>query len=462
VKEFDTVIIGGGAAALAALEGAIRRRSKVCLVSDSPLGGDCTFTGCVPSKTLIEQIRAGQSFEDALRHAAEVIATISALESATVQRSKGATIIEGKASLTSATSLQVDGTAISASRIILASGSEPAIPPIEGLATSGYLTNETFFAPRARPSSLLVIGGGAIGCELGSIAALAGIPTVIVEAADRLLVNEDPLASRLVKESMERRGVRIHLSRGIERIDFDPQAHTHVARLSDGSTIAAEEILVATGRRPSTEGLDLARAGIELTDRGAVRVSPQLQTSAKTVFAAGDVTGLMLLTHAADEMGRIAERNASSSRRHWRRFHAERIPSVIFTDPEVASIGLSERNAAALGARVAYLPFRELDRAMIAGRPEGYIKLIAGPNRGIGNIGGGRLLGASIVGAHAGEMIHELALAITSSMLVGRLAQTVHAYPTWSVAIRMAAAQFFYEYQGRSARPASENARDDT
>ncbi|MGC8481909.1 MAG: FAD-dependent oxidoreductase, partial [Acidimicrobiales bacterium] len=286
--------------------------------------------------------------------------------------------------------------------------------------------------------------------------------TIVVEAAGRLLANEDPMASALVKQSMERLGVEIHLGTGVERIDPNPHGGAHLVRLSNGDSVSADEILVATGRRPSTRELDLARAGIKVTERGAVQVSSQLQTSAKTVFAAGDVTGLMLLTHAADEMGRIAERNAMSSRRHWRRFHPERIPSVIFTEPEVASIGLSEHKAASLGARVAYLPLSELDRAMIADKPEGYIKLIAGPNRGIGNLGGGRLLGASVVGTHAGEMIHELALAITSAMLVGRLAQTVHAYPTWSVAIRMAAAQFFYEYQGRSARPASENARDDT
>ncbi|MGC8481559.1 MAG: FAD-dependent oxidoreductase, partial [Acidimicrobiales bacterium] len=182
MREFDTVIIGGGAAALAALEGALRRRSNVCLISDSPLGGDCTFTGCVPSKTLIEGVRAGKSFEDSLRRAAEVIDRISSLESADVQRAKGASIIEGRASFTSPTSLTVDGTQISASRIILATGSEPAIPPIEGLTASGYLTNETFFTPRRAPASLLVIGGGAIGCELGTVTASAGIRTIVVEA----------------------------------------------------------------------------------------------------------------------------------------------------------------------------------------------------------------------------------------------------------------------------------------
>jgi pyruvate/2-oxoglutarate dehydrogenase complex dihydrolipoamide dehydrogenase (E3) component len=226
--------------------------------------------------------------------------------------------------------------------------------------------------------------------------------------------------------------------------------------LASGEETAADRLLVATGRQPVAAHLGLENAGVRLDKRGYIATDRYLATTAPGVYAAGDVTGRMPFTHAAHAMGRLAARNAL--RRRWSppgAFATAAIPWVVFTGPEVAQVGLTEAQAAAAhaGARVAYLPVTEADRAVTAGRTEGFVKIIAGRRRVLGNMGGGLVLGATIVAARAGEMIHEPALAMRTGMFTGRLAQTVHAYPTWSLAIQQAAAQFFGRYGGRTARP---------
>jgi len=199
------------------------------------------------------------------------------------------------------------------------------------------------------------------------------------------------------------------------------------------------------------QGLDAAGVA---TQRGFIATDDHLATSNSGVWAVGDVTGKLRLTHAADEMGRVAATNALSPRWQHRRFDPSAIPWVTFTTPEVARVGVTEAGAAAHGARVAFLPMTEVDRAIVSGQTAGFVKLIAGPRPLIRGLGGGRILGATIVAARAGELIHEPALAMRTGMFTGRLAQTVHAYPTWSVAVQQAAAQFFIEIGGRQARPA--------
>lgn len=215
-----------------------------------------------------------------------------------------------------------------------------------------------------------------------------------------------------------------------------------------GEPVEAERLLVAVGRVPVTDGL----AGLGLDGRGHIEVDRHLATSLPGVYAAGDVTGLMPFTHAAYAMGRIAAANALGRKET---FTTAGIPRVVFTDPEVAQVGLTEHEADGT-ARVAYLPMSEVDRAITADATDGFVKLIAGPRRLLGYRGGGRVLGATIVAARAGEMIHEPALAIRTGMFTGRLAQTVHAYPTWSIAVQQAAAQFFGTYGHRTARPATD------
>jgi pyruvate/2-oxoglutarate dehydrogenase complex dihydrolipoamide dehydrogenase (E3) component len=449
---FDLVVIGGGAAGLAAARTGARLGRRTALVQDGRLGGDCTFTGCVPSKTLIEAASQGLSFGEAAARLHAVVEQVAATEDAGVLAKEGVLVVEGRATFAGPRQLSVGGRALRAARVVVATGSSPASPPVPGLAEVSYLTNESVFGLTALPRSLAILGGGAIGCELAQAFARFGSEVYLVEAEGRLLPREEPEASEVVGHALSADGVKILAGAKVAWVA--QSAAGAQLELASGAGVLAEQLLVATGRRPVTGGLEPSAAGVELDERGFVLTDGSLLTTAAGVYAAGDVTGRALLTHAADEMGRLAVRNAFS-RLYRRHFATSAIPQVTFTDPEVARVGLTEAEAAdRKGARVAFLPMSALDRALAAQRTEGFVKLIAGPRAVLGQSGGGALLGASIVAPRAGEMVHEVALAMRARMFTGRLAQTVHAYPTWSTALRQAAAQFFFEVDGRRAQPA--------
>ena len=296
-----------------------------------------------------------------------------------------------------------------------------------------------------------MIGGGPIGCELAQAFARLGTSVTLIEVLPRLLERHEPEASALVAGALRRDGVRVLVATSVRSVTGAVGAAT--LSLSDGAGIVVEQVLVATGRLPRTSGLGLMAAGVRTDGWGFVMTDGHMRTTTPGIFAAGDVTGRPASTHAADEMGRVAAANALS-RVPVRRFRDFAIPEVTYTDPEVARVGMTEGAAAAVpGARVAHLPLAEVDRAVVADRTDGYVTLIAGPRRGSQNLAGGRLLGATIVAPRAGEMIALPALAMASGMFPARLALTVQAYPTWSLAIRQAAAQFFEETGGRRARP---------
>lgn len=450
--QFDLAVIGGGAAGLAAARTGRRRNATVALVSSGPLGGDCTFYGCVPSKTLIESARQGLDFPDATDRVHATVRRIAATENAEVLRREGIEVIEAPARLAGPGQLDIAGSGLQYRRLVIASGSVPATPPIEGIGKVAALTNETVFDLTTRPASLLIIGGGPVGVELGQAFARLGTAVTIAEAADRLIPGEEPEASTVIAAALTADGVDLRTGRRVTSVAGAPGTVT--ARLDDGTAVTAERVLVAVGRRPQTDDLDLDRSGVRLGERGHIITDRHLQTTARGVYAAGDVTGRSLFTHAADEMGRIAANNALT-RIPWRRFRQHAIPAVTYTSPEVARVGFTEDQAAAIpGARVAELPLDQLDRAITAGRTDGYIKLIAAPRAPTGNLAGGRLVGATIVAERAGEMIAVPTLAMRTGMLPARLALTVQAYPTWTLGVRQAAAQLFIETDGRRARPA--------
>lgn len=448
----DLLVIGGGAGGMAAARTAARLKKSVALVQDGEVGGDCTFTGCVPSKTLIESAAQGVGFEQAMSRVREAVARIAATETADVLRGEGIDVVEGRARLTGPGSAVVDGRTLEADKVVLATGAGPVVPGIPGLRDGPHLTNETVWDLTRRPESVVVMGGGAIGCELAQALARFGVRVTVVEGLDRLLTKEEPDAGKVVGDVFSREGIEVRLGTKVTEVGHPRPGCVRVS-LDDGTTIDAEQLLVTVGRKPVTDGLDVEAAGVRLDDRGFIPVDDQLATNVSGVYAVGDVTGRLQFTHAADEMGRTAALNAL--RRGLRmRFHSESTPWVTFTSPEVARVGMTEHEAAAHGGRVAHLPMTAVDRAVAAGATDGFITLIAGPRTLTRNLGGGRLLGATIVGERAGEMIHEVSLAMRSRAFAGRLAQAVHAYPTWSTGIRTAAAQFFFELDGRTARPA--------
>lgn len=537
--DHDLIVVGGGAAGLAAVRTGLWAGADVALVADGPIGGDCTFTGCVPSKTLIAAAAIGLGFGEVMDRVRAVVERIAATESAEVWRQRGVTVLEGRARLMTHDTVAVDDRRVTAPRIVIATGSRPAIPPVEGLAAlcgstgpdsgspangpdladsgsptdrigladsvdlavgpeladsggppgvgglagGAVLTTDTLFELESRPVSLGIVGGGPTGCELAQALARLGVEVRLFEAADRLLPTEEAEVSSIVAAALAADGVQVQTSAPVTGVGVGGSASATGAGLEvqtsgpitgvedsasepvtgaapDGSgvtvrvesqSVAVERLLLAAGRAPAADDLGLAELGVKLNRRGWVVTDARLATSIKGVYAAGDVTGRTALTHAADEMGRLAAANALG-RGPRGRFREDWIPQVIFTDPEVARVGAVEADAPSR-SRVAYLPLAEVDRAVVADRTDGYVKIIAGPRPVVRRLGGGRVIGATVVAPRAGEMIAEVALAMRTGAFAGRLAQTAHAYPTWSHGIQKAAAQFFGEIEGRRARP---------
>ena len=450
----DLLIVGGGAGGISAAQAGARRGASVLLVQDGPIGGDCTFTGCVPSKALLAAAAAGADFPEAMARVHRAIEVIAGNEDDAAMAAQGITVRHGLATFTAPGAIEVDGTTIRARRTIVATGAAPVVPPIDGLDAIDILTNETLFELSVRPRSLAVLGGGPIGVEMAQAFARLGTAVTVIEAEDRVLPREDTEASAIVTRALVADGADVRAGARLERAErLADGARLH---LSTGDAVDVERVLVAIGRRPVSRGFGLEEIGVELDERGWVQTDDSMRTSLRGTWAVGDVTGRLQFTHAAARMGLIAGDNALAARGRWwpKKFDTAAVPWVTFTDPEVAHVGMTEAEAADHGGRVATVPFTALDRAIASGRTDGYLSLIAGPRRGLGNAGGGKILGATAVGPSAGELVHEVALAIQTGMFAGRLAQTVHAYPTWSVAVQMAAAQLFFDVDGRGHRPA--------
>jgi pyruvate/2-oxoglutarate dehydrogenase complex dihydrolipoamide dehydrogenase (E3) component len=391
-----------------------------------------------------------------------MIAEISGSEDETVLRAEGATVLRGHLLFTSDHVAEISSNTVRFHKAIIATGSSPILPPIPGLLEVEPLTNETIFDLRDPLESLAIIGGGPIGCELAQAISTLGIRVMLIESTDRLLSREEPEVSDVILSVLSRAGVTVLLNAEVKEVRREHNGDV-VTTLSHSSasdapmSLSTTRVLVATGRSPRTAGLGLELAGVHLNTQGFISTNDFLRTNRPNIFAAGDVTGRMMFTHAGDEMGRIAAHNAFSSDLRFKRYRSRATPWATYTSPEVARVGLSEDQAAQRGGRVAFLPLDAIDRSLLSGETQGFIKIITGPLGPLGYLGGGQVIGATIVAPHAGEMIHELALAVQTKMFVGRLAQTVHAYPTVSLGIRSAAAQFFYTEGGRRSRPARPN-----
>ena len=459
MADYDLVVIGGGAGGLVAAREATRRHAKTVIVQDGPVGGDCTFTGCVPSKALLAAAASGASFDEAMTRVRRAVSTIAATEDATAFASDGIDVIAGYARFLNPTTIEVDGRKVHSRRFIVATGARAIVPPIPGLRELPPLTNENLFDLDRLPASLAVLGGGPIGCEMAQAFARLGSTVTILEAADRLLPREEPEASRVVADALRRDGVTVRVGAEVTRVERAPdggvQLHTDA-----GEPVGASELLAAIGRAPSGWGFGLEELGVTVDQRGAVVVDDTMSTNVARIWAVGDVTGRIQFTHAAGRMGWIAATNALSKLARVRKFRFDTrvMPWATFTSPEVAHVGLTVAEAAEQhpDARVAHLPMSHVDRAVAVGATDGFVTLIAAPRRGTRHLAGGRLVGATVVCPTAGELIHEAAVAMQTNMFVGRLAQTTHAYPTWSMAIQQAALQFFGESAGLRARPIDE------
>ena len=469
MTDYDLVVLGAGASGLGAAREARRKGRSVALVEADRPGGDCTHYGCVPSKALLETARRVQAarsgaaygfatdvevdFARVMDRVHAVVAEVEQDESPALLRSQGIDLVPGWATITSPTTLEVDGTVLRSRRFVVATGSHAAVPPIDGLRDVPYLDNRSVFSLRELPGHLLVLGGGPIGIELAQAFRRLGAQVTVVEGLPTLLSREEPEAQAALTTVLGREGVVLRTGVTVTRVSAGPTLH-----LDDGTSVSGTHLLVAVGRTPSTAGFGLDLTGAQVDPAGRVVTDPRLQ-AAGTVWAAGDCTSPLQFTHVGFEQGRAAAKNAfgSASRPGSRTTWDDRVvPWVTFTEPEVAHVGLTERQAYERhGAAVQVSVVRDThsDRGRAAGETDGFVKLLALPAR-VGGAPLSKVVGMTVVGPMAGEQIAEGALAMRAGMFAFRLAQVVKAYPTWGIATRVAAARLFREQDGESARPA--------
>ena len=447
----DVCIVGAGPAGLVAAAGAAQLGLKVVLIERGLMGGDCLNYGCVPSKALIAAAKAAQAqrsgaafgiapveprvdFGKVMDHVTQVIAALAPNDSVERFERLGVRVLKEEARFVGCTELSAGPHRIKSRRIVLATGSRPTVPPVPGLADVPYLTNETVFANRILPNHLIVIGGGPIGLELAQAYRRLGARVTVLEAAD-FLAKDDPELSTIVVARLRAEGVDLRAPVRIARVERAASGMT--VTLDGGEHLDGSHLLVAAGRAPVVEGLDLETAGVAYTRRG-ITVDASLRTSNRNVWAIGDCNGLYAFTHMAGYEASLFIRGALF--RAPAKLDASLVPWVTFTDPELAQVGMSEREAREKhGAAIKVLRWKlaENDRAQTERETEGMVKAITDRR--------GRILGATIVAPQAGELIQPWCLAIAKRLKITALASFVPPYPTLGEASKRAAGSYFTE-----------------
>jgi len=457
--DYDLGILGGGSAGLTAAAGAAQFGAKTILVEKAKkLGGDCLHFGCVPSKTLIRTAgvwslarRAKEfglpeialppvSLAAVMARVRSVVDTIQEHDSPERFCRLGAAVRFGESRFVDDHTVSVDGDRLTARAWIVATGSSPSLPPVEGIEDVPYWTNETVFSQTALPGRLLILGGGPVGVEMAQAFRRLGSDVTIVEYADQLLGPEDPDIAGIVHGRLEAEGARILT--GTKALSVAPNGSSVRLRVGPSTgegeprTIEGDVLLVAAGRKPNVEGLELSAAGVAFSPRG-VPADRRMRTNVSHIYSCGDVNGVFPFTHVAGYEAGIALSNAVL--RLPRRADYTKVPWCTYTDPEVASIGLNEKRATAAGVeyRILEAAFRDVDRALAEGETEGKIKVLISPS--------GALLGCQIAGHHAGELIHEWVAAINGGVKLSTLAGAIHAYPTLAEISKKAAGSYYSE-----------------
>jgi len=450
---YNLVVIGAGTAGLISALVASSLGAKVALIERHLMGGDCLNVGCVPSKALIRAARriheAGSAralgiqvpedplpdFGAAMERLREIRARISHEDSAARYTEEfGIDVYLGRARFTGRDTVDVDGTELRFRKAVIATGARPVAPPIEGLAESGYLDNETVFSLTERPARLAVIGAGPIGCELAQAFQRLGSRVVVLEQAGQLLGREDRDAAEILESAFSREGIRVVLECRIRKVERKSDERVvHVSSPHGGEEqLVFDEILVGAGRAPNVEGLGLEKAGVDYDERRGVTVNDNLRTANRRIFAAGDVCMAWKFTHAADAAAKIVVQNALFLGR--KKLSSLVMPWCTYTDPEIAHVGLYPREAEERGIEIDtfQVPISKANRAVIDGEEEGFVKVHV-------KKGGDRIVGATIVSSHAGEMISEITLAMVKGVGLGSFTEVIHPYPTQAEAIKAAA-----------------------
>ena len=457
MEVFDLVVIGAGAGGLVAASGAARLGAKVALIEEGRFGGECLWTGCVPSKALIRSAKIRHLMEHAgsygfrdqsvsvdfarvMQHMRDVIMTIQPHDDPDRFRKMGVEVIQGRAAFTGRDRLEVNGRVLKSRRFCVAVGADPFIPPIEGLDRIPYMTHLNFFDQSRQPEHLIVVGGGPVGCEMGQTFQRLGSRVTIIEALDRILDKDDLETAHRLHEILTKEGLKIELNAKAEKVEREgDRIRLRCARGGQSFSVEGDVLLVATGKRPRVEGLGLAEGGVEFGPRG-IKVDRCMRTTNPRVFACGDVTGGFPFTHMAEYQAGLVVTNALVPLLR-RKADYSVVPWCTFTDPELAQVGLTEEQAKRRFGEGAYRVWRfavaDNDRHIIDGQTQGTVKLLTRPN--------GRILGCTILSAGAGDLIHEYALALKKKGTVGDISGMIHVYPTQAQANKRVSDQYFVE-----------------
>jgi pyruvate/2-oxoglutarate dehydrogenase complex dihydrolipoamide dehydrogenase (E3) component len=448
--KYNLVAIGAGTAGLISAIGTAGLGGKVALIERHLMGGDCLNVGCVPSKALIAPSHLAArmrnaaelgltpsevpatNFPKVMERLRKIRADISDNDSATRYTEKGVDVFIGEAKFTGRNTVEVGGQTIRFKKAVITTGARAFHPDIPGLEAAGFLTNETIFNLTERPEHLIVIGGGPIGCELAQAFRRLGSRVTIIERA-RFLPREDPEASAMLAASFERDGIEVMLDSLVEKVSFEGAVKKiHIAQNGVAMTVEGDQIMVGVGRAPNVDNLGLEEAGVEYDARKGIAVNDHLRTSNPYIYAAGDCCMMYKFTHAADAAAQIVIQNALFGGR--KKLSALNMPWCTYTDPEIAHVGIYEHDAKDRGMETDSYKFsmNENDRALAEGEAEGFVKVLV-------KRGTDRILGATIVASHAGEMINELSVAMAAGMGLGKIGGVIHPYPTQSEAIKRCA-----------------------
>jgi mercuric reductase len=453
MKTYDTIVIGSGSAGFAALEGLCAAgAAPLAMVERHVLGGECPNFGCVPTKALLKSaevynlMRNAEAFgvkaervsfdwKAVVEREQELIGQTGAARAEQDLEELGVDLLRGDASFIDAETLQVGGKKYSAKRFVVATGSTPDTPEIPGLRETGFITSDEAITLPELPDRLVILGGGPVGLEMAQIFSRLGVKVTVLQRNNRVLPREEPEISEFVRSRLVEEGIQIVLSARVtevERRGHDIRVNYEV----DGKAEAAltDQILVASGRVPATSGLELERAGVEVDERGGVKVGPGLQTTAPHIWAAGDVIADgPQYTHAAAYEGWIVGHNMAGGEE---KLDLRVVPRGTFTDPEVGSVGVTAAEAKLNTKKVqTSLSYYGGGRSLPAGDRAGIIKLVMDADSRL-------LLGAGLAGPYAAEVVHELALAMQAGLTVDQVGSTIHAFPTYSESILAALAEF--------------------
>lgn len=453
-KRFDRnlIVIGGGAAGLVTSYIAATVNAKVTLIEKHKMGGDCLNTGCVPSKALlrtakflaqaknagalgVREVRVDVDFAEVMARVQRVIKTVAPHDSIERYTALGVECIQGEAKIVSPYAVSVNGQTLTTRHIVIATGARPSVPSLPGLQEGDYYTSDTVWSLRALPGRLLVLGGGPIGCELAQAFARLGSKVTLVQDAERLLPREDDDVSQALLTRFVQDGIDVRLEhRATAVIDNDGERSLVCQVPSGESRFAFDALLIAVGRRANVSGFGLEELEVKLTERGTIAVNEYLQSSIPTLYACGDVAGPYQFTHTAAHQAWYASVNALFS--PFKRFKVDYsvIPWATFTDPEIARVGLNEREAKERGIpyEISVYGIDDLDRAIADEAAHGWVKVLTVPGKD-------KILGVTIVGEHAGDVIAEYVAAMRHGFGMNKILSTIHIYPTFSEANKYAA-----------------------